>query len=331
MYKTFYKQLMTGKINYDMSYNLAEYLLLKASDVEISSLLTLLTTLPLSEEILYGFSMAMKKHAIQVPNVSEKVMDVCGTGGDGHNTFNVSTTTALILKDYIPVAKHGNGSISSKSGSADLLEKMGFRFHDDGQSISEELRENNFSFLFAPYMHPNLKSIMGVRKKLKIPTIFNVLGPLCNPVGLSHQVIGVYHPNLIIPMAKVLLRQNIKRGAVVCGHNKMDELSTTGINEIAIIDDGKISTIKLDPKDYDFSYVGLSDLEGGTPEENAEITNNILDGIMGPKYDLVLLNAGFALYIGEVVKSIDQGIKVVHERLQNGRRKNGHFTEHCGS
>ncbi|MCH4889979.1 anthranilate phosphoribosyltransferase [Acidaminobacter sp. JC074] len=331
MYKTFYNQLMKGHIDYDISNNLAEYLLFDANDVEISSLLTLLTTLPLTEEVLHGFSTAMKKHAVQVPFKSKKVIDVCGTGGDGHNTFNVSTTVALILKNFITVAKHGNGSISSKSGSADLLEKMGQSFHHEGLAISEELEKNNFSFLFAPYMHPKMKSIMGVRKQLKIPTIFNVLGPLCNPVTLSHQVIGVYDPDLIMPMANVLLRQNVKRGAVVCGHNKMDELSTTGINDIAIINDGQITYAKLDPKDYDLSYASLTDLQGGTPEDNVKITQSILNGAMGPKYDLVALNAGFALYIGEVASSIEQGIKVVHQYLQGERSRYEHLADNSGA
>ncbi len=321
MYTNFYQQLIKGPLDIESSYELANFLLSDATDVEIASLLTLLSTSPYTDDMLYGFSQSLKKKSKTIPYSSNKVMDVCGTGGDGHNTFNISTTTALILKEFIPIAKHGNSSITSKSGSADVLKELKITISDDETVIATELQNNNFSFLFAPYMHPEMKNIMKVRKQLNIPTIFNVIGPLCNPINLTHQVIGVYNQEILLPMAKVLLRQGLKKAAIVCGHNNMDELTTTGINHIAFIDQGKINMMVLDPSKYGFKRSSLDVLKGGNAVENAIITNHILNGEKGQKTDIVILNAAFALYIGEEVESIEKGIQLVIDYLSSNSQK----------
>jgi len=321
MYINFYQQLINGPLDAESSYKLADFLLSDATDIEIASLLTLLNTHPYTADILFGFSQALKSKSKTIPYSSNKVMDVCGTGGDGHNTFNISTTTALILKEFIPIAKHGNSSITSKSGSADVLKELNITISEDETIIATELLNNNFSFLFAPYMHPEMKYIMQIRKQLKVPTIFNVIGPLCNPINLTHQVVGVYNQELLLPMAKVLLRQGLVKAAIVCGHNNMDELTTTGINHIALIDQGKIDMIVLDPSKYGFKRSSLDVLKGGSAVENAVITNQILNGEQGQKTDIVILNAAFALYIGEVVESIENGIQLVTDYLYSSSQK----------
>lgn len=323
MFKEYYYKLMSKKLSSTDAYEIGRFILSgHANSEEIASLLTLMNTIDLTGEFLYGFSKALKSYSISFPQNALHLLDVCGTGGDGSNTFNISTTVSLILSDFVTVAKHGNGSVTSKSGSADLLSALKIPTYTDPKTILNALNSHQYAFLFAPYMHPNMKHIMPVRRNLSVPTIFNAIGPLCHPMNLSYQVIGVYDKKLMKPMAETLIKNNIKKGALIHGADGLDELSTTGVNEVLLIENQKIRSIQLDPLSYGIPRATLADIKGGDSQVNANITLDILYGLKGPCTDIVALNAGFALYISEYTNTISEGIQLVYEYLGTEKSKN---------
>lgn len=246
-----------------------------------------------------GSALAMRESAIQIrPTINgAPLVDTCGTGGDRSGTFNVSTTAAFVVAATgRPVAKHGNRSVSSRSGSADVLMALGVNLDLPPEQVQRCIEEVGIGFLFAPRFHPAMKHAIGPRRELGVRTIFNILGPLTNPAGATHQVLGVFDPNLTETMAHVLGQMGVRAAFVVHGDSGLDELSTTGPNRVSALRDGKVSTFELDPAEFGFPRARRQDLLGGDAEKNAHILRAILAGDeRGARRDVVLLNAAAAI------------------------------------
>ena len=245
-----------------------------------------------------GSARAMREHAVVVHHRTEgPLVDTCGTGGDHSGTFNISTTVAFVVAGAgVPVAKHGNRSITSRSGSADVLKALGVNLDLTPEQVGRCIDEVGIGFLYAIYHHPAMKHAIGPRRELGVRTIFNILGPLTNPASASHQVMGVFSPGLVEPIAHVLGRLGVRAAYVVHGADGLDEFSTTGVNRVAHLVMGDVTTFEFDPLDLGLPRAHLRDLMGGSPEENAAILRAILSGEeQGPKRDIVLLNAAAAL------------------------------------
>ena len=267
-----------------------------------------------------GSARAMRHHASRVePCINgDDLLDTAGTGGDGAHTFNISTTTAFILAGAgRKVAKHGNRAASSRSGSADVLSSLGLNLDLSPDQVAECIDEVGIGFLFAPNFHPAMKHAIKPRKELGQRTIFNLLGPLTNPAGATHQLIGVYDPELTQPMAEVLGELGGQAAYVVHGSGGLDELTTSGKNQVSELRNGEVRTYSLDPREFNLKAASKTDLRGGTPEQNAVMTRDILDGTdQGSRRDVVLLNAAVALATqhGEVSK----GLEEARESLDSG-------------
>ena len=272
-----------------------------ATPAQIGSYLTALRMKGESVEEIAGSAESMREHVVAVPlssSVREEILlDTCGTGGDGKHTFNISTTAAFVVAGHgINVAKHGNRAASSKSGSADVLIALGGNLDLSPEQVAECVEDVGIGFLYAINHHPAMRFAIGPRRELGQRTIFNVLGPLTNPAGATHQLIGVYDPALTEPLAQVLLALGSKAAFIVHGADGLDELSTSGRNRISHLRDGKVETFDLDPEELGLPVAHINDMIGGTPEENARITRQILSGEdQGPRRDIVLLNAAAAI------------------------------------
>jgi anthranilate phosphoribosyltransferase len=249
----------------------------------------------------------------------ETILDTCGTGGSGTKSFNISTTVALVVAACgVKVAKHGNRSISSACGSADVLEKLGVNLEVSPQQVEECIREIGVGFLFAPALHGAMKHAIGPRKEIGIRTIFNILGPLTNPAGADRQVLGVYRTDLVAIMAQVLSQLGCRRGFVVHGSDGMDEVTLTGPSQIGEIDEAKVTIYAVAPEDFGFRRCALADLQGGDAVCNADIVRRILSGEQGPKRDVVLLNAGFALCAAGLATDVPAGIAMARQAIDAG-------------
>lgn len=249
------------------------------------------------------------------------VIDIVGTGGDEAGTFNISTTSAFVVAaGGVPVAKHGNRSVSSKSGAADVLERLGVNLALTPDQSLKILEDTGMCFLFAQAYHSSMKYVGPVRKELGIRTIFNILGPLTNPAGATMQLLGVYDRKLVEPLAKVLSNLGVKRGLVVCGSDGLDEATITGPTHVCEIRFGKLVPYDITPEQFGLNPCSLSDLTGGSPEENAQITRDILNGsLKGPKRDIVLLNSALSLYLGIDDCTILECIKMAGELIDSGK------------
>lgn len=271
-----------------------------------------------------GSALAMRNASSQVEmgNISEKLIDTAGTGGDGANTYNISTTAAFIIAGAgYPVAKHGNRAASSKSGSADVLEALGINLDLTPQQVKVCIDEIGIGFMFAPKFHPAMKHAIGPRKELGQRTIFNMLGPLTNPASAAHQLIGVYDPNLTEPIAKVLGELGGKSAFVIHGEGGLDELNTTGMNRISHLRDGQVDNLEFDASSLNLQPATISDLVGGDADHNAALMQDILSGKdQGPRADVALLNAaaGLATQDGDIVAWLDSA----KESLQSGEALN---------
>lgn len=264
-----------------------------------------------------GFARALLKDALllEAPKGS---IDVCGTGGDAQGTFNISTTVAFVAAAAgIAVAKHGNRSISSRCGSADILEVLGVPTQLPPEDAARMLRETGFTFLFAPIYHPVMKELASLRKNLGVRTIFNLLGPLLNPARVKRQVVGVYDPSILKPYAEALSQLGSKEALVVCAGG-LDEISTITPTQYCHLKNGKLKLGVLNAQTYGFKKPKPRDLQGGGPMENAEITLEILKGAKGPKRDIVALNAGAAIWIAGVAKDLKSGIQSALAVLDSG-------------
>lgn len=266
-----------------------------------------------------GFASAMREHAVKV-NTNMDVFEIVGTGGDNANSFNISTTSAIVIASSgMKIAKHGNRAASSKCGAADCLEALGINIHLSPQQCVELLSKVGICFFFAPKYHTSMKYVAPIRKELGFRTVFNILGPLTNPARPTTQLLGVYDLQLVEPMAHVLSKLGVKRGMVVYGQDKLDEISACAPTVICEFSNGSFKRSEIVPEDFGLIRYNKSDLVGGTPEENARITLDILKGEKGAKRNAVLLNSGAALYIGGKSPSITDGIKLAASLIDSGK------------
>lgn len=290
-----------------------------ASDIQKSAYLTALGIKGETIEEITGSAEEMRHYATKLEHTME-VLEIVGTGGDCANSFNISTTAALVISAAnVSVAKHGNRAASSKSGAADCLEALGVNIMLTPQQSQKLLEKIGICFLFAPKYHSAMKYVAPIRKELGIRTIFNILGPLTNPASASMQLLGVYEEALIEPMAKVLSNLGVKRGMVVYGQDKLDEISVSAPTSVCEIKDGSFSNYCITPEQFGLKRYHKEDLIGGTPQENAEITKAILKGEKGAKRDAVVLNAAAALYIAGKAETIQEGVKQAEELIDNGK------------
>jgi anthranilate phosphoribosyltransferase len=266
-----------------------------------------------------GCAEAMRAHALPVRPQREDLVDTAGTGGDGAGTFNISTAAALVAAAAgAGVAKHGNRAVSSASGSADVLEALGFELEQPPERIERSIDELGFGFLFAPSHHPAMRHAGPVRRELATRTVFNVLGPLTNPAGARAQVVGVYAPELVPTIAAVLARLGATRAFVVHGAGGIDELSPAGPNLVCEVTGGRVRRREIDPREFGVPRCGPGDLAGGTPEENAATIREIFAGAKGPKRESVLLNAAGAIAAGGHARDLGQGYALAAEAVDSG-------------
>lgn len=267
-----------------------------------------------------GCAQAMREHALAVDGGDMDTLEIVGTGGDRAGSFNISTTTAFVAAAAgIKVAKHGNRAASSKSGTADCLEALGANINLEPEKCVSLLEDAGFCFFFAQKYHTSMKYVGAIRRELGFRTVFNILGPLTNPIKPTRQLLGVYDEYLLEPLAKVLTSLGVKNGMVVYGREKLDELSTAGETAVCEFNNGEYNSYVLTPEQFGLTRSTKQDLEGGTPEENAIITRDILSGKdKGPKYETVLMNAGAALYIAGKATDIADGIEKARELIDNG-------------
>lgn len=266
-----------------------------------------------------GCAAAMREHAEQV-KTNMDLFEIVGTGGDNAQSFNISTTAALVAASGgMKVAKHGNRAASSHCGTADCLEALGVNIYQSPDRCRELLKDAGMCFFFAQKYHSSMKYVGAIRKELGFRTVFNILGPLTNPGSPSMQLLGVYDDYLAEPLAQVLIHLGVKRGMVVYGMDKLDEISLSAPTRICEIKNGWFKSYTITPEEFGFARCKKEDLRGGTPEENARITLAILNGEKGPKRDAVLLNAGAALYIGEKAQSLKEGTELAASLIDSGK------------
>ena len=266
-----------------------------------------------------GCAAAMRDHATKVETGMD-IFEIVGTGGDHAQSFNISTTAALIAAaGGVKVAKHGNRAASSKCGTADCLEALGVNIQQSPDRCRELLKEVGMCFFFAQKYHASMKYVGAIRKELGVRTVFNILGPLTNPGMPSRQLLGVYDEYLVAPLAQVLINLGIRRGMVVYGQDKLDEISLSAPTSVCEIRDGWMKSYVIAPEDFGFERCAKEDLKGGMPTENAEITRNILKGEKGHKRNATLMNAGASLYINDKADSIQSGIRLAAELIDSGK------------
>lgn len=313
----------------DLTYDEAKAVMLeimngKTTPTQNAAFLAALSTKSTKAETIdeiSGCAEAMRSMATTVPHPGMDVLEVVGTGGDGAHSFNISTTSAMVIASAgVKVAKHGNRAASSLCGTADCLETLGLNIEQDPKLALKMLEETNFCFLFAQKYHAAMKYIGPIRKELGFRTVFNILGPLTSPAKPTMILLGVYDEYLVEPLAKVLLTLGVKRGIVAYGQEKLDEISPNGPTTICELRDGYYRTSILRPEDFGMVPGTKEDLVGGTLEENADITRGILKGtVQGPKRNAVLLNAGTALFIAGKADSIGAGIKMAADLIDSGK------------
>lgn len=284
----------------------------------LASLSTKSTKAETIDEIA-GCAAAMRDHATPVVTDYD-IFEIVGTGGDHSNSFNISTTSALVAAaGGVKVAKHGNRAASSKCGTADCLEALGVNIAQDPDKCIELLNEVGMCFFFAQKYHTSMKYVGAIRKELGFRTVFNILGPLTNPGSPKKYLLGVYDEYLVEPLAKVLASLGVTRAMVVYGMDKLDEISMSAPTKVCEVKDGWYKTYTITPEQFGFTTCSKDELVGGTPKENAQITRDILNGMKGPKREAVLLNAGASLYINEKAASLEEGIKLAAELIDSGK------------
>ncbi|MDD3338373.1 MAG: anthranilate phosphoribosyltransferase [Lachnospiraceae bacterium] len=293
----------------------------QASEVQKSAYLTALSMKGETIEEITASAQEMRNHCVKLLH-DEDVLEIVGTGGDGSNSFNISTTSSIVIAaGGVPVAKHGNRAASSKSGAADVLEALGVKITVSPEKSAEMLKKIGICFLFAQNYHIAMKYVGPVRKELGIRTIFNILGPLANPAGANMEVMGVYDEALVEPLAQVLFNLGVKSALVVYGQDKLDEISMSAPTTICEVKDGKFQKYEIKPEDFGFERCSKDDLVGGSPAENAEITKSILNGEKGPRRNAVVLNSAAALYMAGTCDSIKEGVKIAEEIIDSGKAK----------
>ena len=291
----------------------------EATQAQIGAFLTALRMKGETADEIAGCAQAMRESAIEVKPKRNELVDTCGTGGDGKGTFNISTTVAFVAAGAgLTVAKHGNRSVSSKCGSADLLQALGVNLELNPGQVAQCIDEVGIGFLFAPKLHPAMKHALAPRQEIGLRTVFNILGPLSNPAQAKRQLLGVYNGDLTELMAEVLRALGAERAFVVHGADGLDELSVTGPNKVSELYNGRIETYYLDPQDLGLPQAKLSDLAGGTEEENVTIIKALLKGERGAKRDVILLNAAAVLIVGGKTSIFTEGLMLAAEAIDSG-------------
>lgn len=322
MIKDAIKKIVSGE---NLSYETAEAVMNEimsgnASDIEISAYLTALRMKGETTDEITACANGMRKAGVHLKHDGMEVLEIVGTGGDEAFTFNISTVSGFVISAAgVPVAKHGNRSVSSKCGAADCLESLGVKLDVSVEKSEEILRKIGMCFMFAQKYHSSMKYVAPVRKTLGIRTVFNILGPLANPANAEYQLMGVYSESLLKPMAEVLSKLGLKRGMVVCGCDGLDEITMTGITKACLIDNGKITEMVINPEDYGFKLCQPDELVGGNPEVNKQIALDILSGKeKGAKRDVVILNSAVCLFIAGK-GTIKECIDIAKEQLDSGK------------
>jgi anthranilate phosphoribosyltransferase len=291
----------------------------EGTQAQIASLVTALRMKGETSEEIAGFASAMREKSLRISPRVPVLVDTCGTGGDSLKTFNISTTTAFVVAGAgVAVAKHGNRRVTSKSGSADLLEALGVNLEVTPDFVQRSIERLGIGFLFAPSFHPAMKYAAPVRREIGIRTVFNILGPLTNPAGADRQVIGVYAPELTDLLADVLNLLGVKHAFVVHGMIGLDEWSNTGVTRVSELKNGVVTTGDFTADDFGLNEVNPDDLAGGDPQENALIVEAVLKGEKGAKRDIVLLNAAAVLTVSDAVSNIKEGIGKAAESIDTG-------------
>jgi anthranilate phosphoribosyltransferase len=289
------------------------------SDIQKAAFLTAMRMKGETAEEITGAAEAMRRRVTPLDLNGMRLVDTCGTGGDGRGTFNISTTAALVAAAAgATVAKHGNRAVSSACGSADVLSALGVRIDLDARQMSAVLRSTGISFLFAPKLHPAMGSVAGVRRELGIRTIFNVLGPLTNPAFAKRQVLGVYSAHLVELMARALMALGSEHALVVHSHDGMDEISVSAPTIACELRDGALRTFEIHPEEIGVGLHSIEELRGGGAEENASITRRILEGESGARRDVVVANAGAALFVAGDAPSIADGVRIAQQAIDSG-------------
>jgi anthranilate phosphoribosyltransferase len=292
----------------------------EAGNIQTAAFLASLRMKGETEEEIAAFARVMRSMAVRIKPKVEKSVDVCGTGGDAIKTFNISTTAAFITACVVPVAKHGNRSVTSKCGSADVIEELGVNLALPPQRIEECIEKIGIGFMFAPLHHQAMKNVMEVRQKLGMRTVFNILGPLTNPANATHQLIGVYDAALTELIAKVLRILDLKKALVVHGEPGVDEVSVCGKTRVSQLSNGEIRTYFIKPEDFGVERASPEKISGGDRKESARILRDVLIcKEEGAKRDVVLLNAAAAIFAADEARSIGEGFEIAREILEDGR------------
>lgn len=292
-----------------------------ATQIQMSAYLTALSMKGETIDEITASAKGMRAHCIKLLHDMD-ILEIVGTGGDHSNSFNISTTSAIVIAaGGVPVAKHGNRAASSKSGAADVLEALGVNISISPEKSTELLKKIGICFLFAQNYHIAMKYVAPVRKELGIRTVFNILGPLSNPAGANMEVMGVYEEALVEPLARVLLNLGVTKAMVVYGQDQLDEISMSAPTTVCEVRDGQLKSYVITPEQFGFTRCKKEELIGGTPEENAAITKAILDGGKGPKREAVLMNAGAALYVAGKTATLKDGIELAATIIDSGAAK----------
>lgn len=322
----------------DLSYDEAEQVMNeimegKATDVQMSAYLTALSLKGETIDEITASAAGMRAHCIKLLHNMD-VLEIVGTGGDGANSFNISTTASLVIAAAgVPVAKHGNRAASSRSGAADVLEALGVKIDLPPERSAQLLKKIQICFLFAQNYHIAMKYVAPIRKELGIRTVFNILGPLSNPAGANMELMGVYEEKLVEPLAQVMAKLGVVRGMVVYGQDKLDEISMSAPTSVCEIRDGWFQSYEITPEQFGYTRCTKEELTGGTPEENAGITRKILSGEdRGAKRCAVCLNAGAAIYIAGKAATMEEGVRMAERLIDEGAaaRKLEQFIEESG-
>ncbi len=310
--KTIMDQIMTGQVN----------------SSQLASLLTILRMRGETVDELTGFARSMREHAVRFPVNLEDAVDTCGTGGDGSSTFNISTASAIVMSALgVKVAKHGNRSFSSKSGSADVLEQLNIPTQSGVKEALNALDTHSMTFLFAPLYHPAMKHAVQPRKDIGFRTVFNILGPLCNPAGCSRQLIGVYEPMLADKMAQVVQRLGIQKALIVTGSDGLDECTITNSSKVLVVNPDSIESMELNPEDVGLSRGSLKDIQVGSPNESAQLIRQVFSGTsnMSAK-NIVILNAAAGLVASGKAGTFSNAVPIVKDALESGRVMNHYLS-----
>lgn len=308
----------------NLSYEMAEAVMDEimsgeASQVQMSAFLVAMSMKGETIEEITACAAGMRKHCVKLLHDMD-VLEIVGTGGDGANSFNISTTSSLVISAAgVPVAKHGNRAASSKCGAADVLEALGVNIAVPPERSTELLEKINLCFLFAQNYHIAMKYVAPVRRELSIRTIFNILGPLANPAGANMQLLGVYDESLVEPLAHVLANLGVKSAMVVYGQDGLDEISVSAPTTVCEVRDGKFESYVITPEQFGLSRYSKEELVGGTPAENAAITRAILSGEQGAKRDAVVLNSAAALHVARPDLTLEEAVKTVQDIIDSGK------------